>query len=276
MEVKLGQKSVYIYTVSKSFRPELPSVLMIHGAQNDHSVWIMQSRWLAHHGYNVLAVDLPAHGLSEGPICETVQEMAAWCGDLLDSLDIGAAAWLGHSMGSLIALEAAASRPAQSWANVLLGSAFPMRVSDALLDAAQHDEQKAFAMITRWSHSGVTHLPGTPGPGFSIYNQARRLMERQKPGVLFNDFKACNAYSRGLECAQVIKQPTLILSGALDLMTPPKAAKSLAETIIGADMRIIKKAGHQMMAEQPDSVRVAIARFLADAASRRVLPHAEG
>ena len=146
----------------------------------------------------------------------------------------------------------------------------------AALDAAQHDEQKAFAMITRWSHSGITHLPGTPGPGFSIYNQARRLMERQRPGVLFNDFKACNAYSRGLECAQSITQPTLILSGALDLMTPPKAAKNLAEAITGADMQIIEKAGHQMMAEQSDAVRLAIARFLADAGSRRVLLDTKG
>jgi pimeloyl-ACP methyl ester carboxylesterase len=225
----------------------------------------MQSRWLAHHGYNVLAVDLPAHGRSDGPICETIEAMAAWCGELLHTLGVSAAAWLGHSMGSLIALEAAACRPTQSWANILLGSAFPMRVSDALLDAAQHDEQKAFDMITRWSHSGITHLPGSPGPGFSIYNQGRRLLERQAQGVLFNDFRACNNYAQGLERAQSIRQPTLLLSAALDLMTPPKAAQSLARAIPGSQCEIVDRAGHQLMVEQPDAVRDAIAAFLAKA-----------
>lgn len=265
MEVSLHHHRVYVYTGGKAFRPDLPSVLMIHGAQNDHSVWIMQSRWLAHHGYNVLAVDLPAHGRSEGPICETIEAMAAWCGELLDALGVSAAAWLGHSMGSLIALEAAACKPTRSWANILLGSAFPMRVSDVLLSAAQHDEQKAFDMITRWSHSGISHHPGSPGPGFSIYNQGRRLMERQSPGVLFNDFKACNTYAQGLARAQSISQPTLLLSGALDLMTPPKAAQSLAKAISGSQCEVIDRAGHQLMVEQPDEVRGAIAGFLAKA-----------
>lgn len=262
MEVMLRNTKAYVYTGGRTFSAELPAVLMIHGAQNDHSVWIMQSRWLAHHGFNVVAVDLPGHGRSEGPLCSSIEAMAAWCVDLLEALGISSAAWIGHSMGSLIAIEAAAVNPGCSWANVLLGTAFPMRVSEVLLNAAASDESKAFDMICRWQHSGINHLPGTPGPGFSIYNQGRRLMERQAKGVLLNDFKACNDYTVGLERAKSISQPTLILAASRDLMTPPKATHGLAQAIANCRSISIQNAGHQLMAEQPDVVRKEIAGFL--------------
>lgn len=273
MEVKLHQKTAYVYTGGKAFRPELPAVLMIHGAQNDHSVWIMQSRWLAHHGFNVLAVDLPSHGRSDGPLCISIEAMAAWCTDLLAVLDIPSAAWVGHSMGSLVVIEAAAISPEQSWANVLLGTAFPMRVSEALLEAATTDEARAIRMICRWQHSGINHVPGSPGPGFSIYNQSLRLMERQTKGVLLNDFKACHDYAAGFDRARALIQPTLMVLASRDLMTPPKAAQSLAKEIAGCRLSFIENAGHQLMAEQPDAVRSAIADFLRTTRSR--LPQVE-
>jgi pimeloyl-ACP methyl ester carboxylesterase len=245
-----------------TLRSEPPALLFIHGAQNDHSVWIMQTRWMAHHGYTVLAPDLPGHGGSAGGPLQSIQALADWCIDLLDAIKINTVAWIGHSMGSLIALEAAARHSERSWANILLGSAFPMRVSDALLEAAENDEARAFDMITRWSHSGIHHHPGTPGPGFSIYNQARRLMERQARGVLAVDFGACHRYADGIERARRIVQPTLVVTAERDAMTPPKAARELLEAIPGATSCLIGSAGHQMMAEQPDAVRRALADFL--------------
>lgn len=262
MYLQLRGMQAFVYTGGKAFDPAQPSLLLVHGAQNDHSVWIMQTRWLAHHGYAVLAPDLPAHGQSAGAALESIADMADWCIDLLDALGVASAAWIGHSMGSLIALDAAARFGVRSWANVLLGSAYPMRVSEALLEAAAHDEPRAIDMITRWSHSGIHHHPGTPGPGFSVYNQARRLMERQPKGVLGTDFRACHHYTDGAERARAIVQPTLLLSAERDAMTPPKAARALREAIPGAVSSLIGSAGHQMMAEQPDAVRRAIADFL--------------
>ncbi|MFM7254151.1 MAG: alpha/beta fold hydrolase [Betaproteobacteria bacterium] len=245
-----------------TLHPVPPAVLFIHGAQNDHSVWIMQSRWMAHHGYAVLAPDLPGHGRSAGGPLPSIHALADWCVDLLDALKVTTAAWIGHSMGSLIALDAAARYRERSWANILLGSALPMRVSDALLEAAENNEARAFDMITRWSHSGIHHHPGTPGPGFSIYNQARRLMERQVRGVLAVDFGACHRYADGAERARAIVQPTLLVSADRDAMTPPKAASGLLAAIPGAKSCLIGSAGHQMMAEQPDAVRRALTDFL--------------
>jgi pimeloyl-ACP methyl ester carboxylesterase len=224
-------RATYAYTGGKDFDASKPCAIFIHGAQNDHSVWILQSRYLANHGYSVLALDLPGHGRSAGPPLTSVETMASWVLDLIAKLQIQRAALIGHSMGSLIALEAASQAPDSVWALGLLGTANPMKVSDALLKACQESEPQAFDLINRFSHSSLSHLPGSPGPGFSVYWQGRRLMERQAPKVLLNDFTACNNYLGGEAAASKVLCPSLILSGDKDAMTPPRAAQNLLTTL---------------------------------------------
>jgi pimeloyl-ACP methyl ester carboxylesterase len=184
---------------------------------------------------------------------------------------------VGHSMGSLIALEAAARRPEVIGTLALLGTAAPMRVSPALLAAARDDEARAFDLINRWSHSTINAPPGCPGPGFSIYNQNLRLMERQAKGVLFTDFAACNDYGGALGAAAKLTCPTLFISGQRDMMTPPGAAATLAEAVrtrlrsIGLqdpELVRIPDCGHAMMAEKPADLLMTLAGFL----SRHPLP----
>ena len=55
---------------------------------------------------SVLAVDLPGHGRSPGAMRATIEEWARWVASFLDAAGIGKANLVGHSMGSLIALEA--------------------------------------------------------------------------------------------------------------------------------------------------------------------------
>ena len=271
-------RRAYAYTGGRSFDPAAPVVVFVHGAQHDHSVWILQSRYLAHHGHSVLAVDLPGHGRSTGPALATVEAMADWLLALLAAAGVSKAALVGHSMGSLIALETAARAPQLVERLALLGVAIPMKVSDVLLNAARDNEPDAFAMINAWSHSSLTHRPGTPGPGFSIYWQNRRLMERQAPGVLFTDFNACNAYESGLAAADEVRCPVLVVSAARDMMTPPKAARELLEHLRQASARQTPEAGgapappprvvsiagsgHAMMAERPDRVLEALRDFV--------------
>jgi pimeloyl-ACP methyl ester carboxylesterase len=263
-------QAAYAYTGGKAFDANKPCVLFIHGAQNDHSVWILQSRYLAHHGYAVLAVDLPGHGRSVGPALSSVEAMASWVLALMASVNVKKATLIGHSMGSLIALQAAAQAPDQVSALGLLGTANPMKVSDALLNACRDSEPQAFDLINRFSHSTLNHIPGSPGPGFSVYWQGRRLMERQAPGVLLNDFHACNAYANGEAAAHAVRCPTLILSGQQDAMTPPRAANGLREVLaqqLGAQLthHVIADCGHAMMAEQPEITLQALKDFLNNA-----------
>lgn len=262
MWVNIQGQREYAYTGGKPFDASRPVVVFVHGAQQDHSCWILQSRYFAHHGFAVLAVDLPGHGRSSRGAMDTVEQMAAWLVQFLDAAGVGRATLVGHSLGSLIALEAAGTVTDRFERLVLLGSAFPMRVSDALLDAARSNEPAAFDMINMWSHSMLTHTPGTPGPGFSVFVQNRRLMERQKPGVLLKAFTACNAYTGGFDRAAQVRCPTLFVLGRNDVMTPIKAGRALAAKISGAQVIEIDRCGHSLMTERPDNVLAALKRFI--------------
>jgi pimeloyl-ACP methyl ester carboxylesterase len=257
-------KEAYAYTGGKPFDPALPAIVFIHGAQNDHSVWGLQSRYFAHHGFGVLAVDLPGHGRSAGPALESVEAMADWLLALLDAAGVQQAVLVGHSMGSLIALEASHRAPARVRALALLGTTFPMKVSDALLETARTDEQAAIDMVNIWSHSTIAHKPSSPAPGFWVLGGSRRLMQRmsqQNPAQLFyTDFAACNAYANGQAAAEAVSCPTLFVLGSKDMMTPARSAKLLTGAVKHG--RIVSvDAGHSMMSEQPDAVLDALYGF---------------
>ncbi len=266
MKFTLQGNEVYAYTGGRLFDASRPCVVFIHGAQHDHSVWILQSRYLAHHGFSVLALDLPGHGRSGGPPLVSVEAMAAWVLEVLRACNVANATLVGHSMGSLIALEAAANAPHSITRIALLATAYPMQVSKALLDAATHDEARAFDMINLWSHSsadgGFSHKPSSPAPGFNIVWGNRRLMQRQKPGVLLIDFTACNDYRNGTQAAAAVHCPTLAILGERDQMTPHKSGSELAGLIERHRICKIKGAGHALMAEAPDEVLDHLFAFL--------------
>jgi pimeloyl-ACP methyl ester carboxylesterase len=276
MKLDVAGREAYAYTGGRPFDATRPVVVFVHGAQHDHSVWILQSRYLAHHGWAVLAVDLPGHGRSAGPALKSVEEMASWVLALLDAAGARRACIVGHSMGSLIALEAAGQAPDRVDGVALVACAFPMKVSDALLTAARDDEPRAFEMINLWSHSGITHRPGNPGPGFSVFVENLRLMERQPPGVLLNDFSACNAYPAGEKRAAALACPALFILGERDMMTPPKAARALIAACGKAEVVIIPRCGHNSMSERPDAVLGALKRFLAPLLEQPREPAAAG
>lgn len=263
-------QTAFVYTGNKPVGGSEPAVVFIHGAQNDHSVWGLQSRYLAHHGYQVLAVDLPGHGASTGKPLTSIEAMADWIAQLLDQAKVSNATLVGHSMGSLIALSCSLRHPDKVKALALVGSAYPMKVSQQLLDAAANNEAEAIDMICNWSHSGLTFWPGNPG--FSVFMLSKRLMQRQRPGVLAIDFNACNAWDKGFEAASVCQKPTLLVSGANDMMTPPKAIRevytALVEVAKSSDLAppvhtVLPGCGHSIMAEQPAALLAELTPFLA-------------
>jgi pimeloyl-ACP methyl ester carboxylesterase len=255
----------YCYTGGKPLDPALPAVVFIHGAQNDHSVWALQTRYLAHHGFRVLAVDLPGHGRSKGPALPTVEAMAAWLLAVLDAAGVTKAVLAGHSMGSLIALEAACQAPERVAGLALLGTTYPMKVTDALLATARDDEPRAIDMVNIWSHSSIAHKPSAPAPGFYVMNGARRLMQRMSAinpdQLFFTDFSACNNYANGMAAAASVTCPTLFVFGMKDAMTPARSTKALTGAIAHGKV-VMVDAGHQMMAEAPDTVLDALLAFL--------------
>ncbi|HWW04978.1 alpha/beta hydrolase [Collimonas sp.] len=278
-QVRGVECDTYCYTGGKTFNAELPTAVFIHGGQNDHSVWILQTRYFAHHGFGVLAVDLPGHGRSQGPALATIEELSDWLSCLLDAAGVSKAILIGHSMGSLIALESA-GRTASSAGSAgstriagiaLVGTAYPMKVADALLDAANNAQQSAIDMVNIWSHSTISPKPSAPGPGFYVQGASQRLMQRiarqsdDKPTVFYTDFSACNSYANGEQASQAVTCPTLFLLGQRDIMTPAKAAAGLIAAIKHAKVVQIEASGHALMAEQPDAVLDHLFAFAAKA-----------
>jgi len=257
MRLTVDSHDVYCHTGGKAFDPALPVIMLLHGAQNDHSVWALQSRALAHRGYALLAPDLPGHGRSGGPPLASIEALAVWALAVLEAAGAPRALLAGHSMGALIALEAAHRAPHRASGLALLGATYPMKVADALLETARTAPQTAIEMVAAWSHAGWLPGPSTAGPGTSVANTARRLMQRMAArgaAQLFHtDFAACNAYANGEAAAASIACPALCVLGRKDVMTPPRSAALLTATL--AHCRVVTvDAGHALMAEAPDAV----------------------
>jgi len=264
-----GAKS-YCYTGGKPFDPTKPTVVFIHGVLNDHSVWILQTRYLAHHGWNVLAVDLPGHCRSEGEAPSTVEEAADFIGALLDAAGVQNAALVGHSWGSLIAMEAAARLKDRITHTVLVGTAFPMKVSQALIDASLNEPEKALTMVNVFSRSTLCAPPSALGPGTWVYGAGmalgrRVLRSNPKVNVFHRGFVACDRYQGGEAAMAGLTCPVLFLLGSQDQMTHPKAAQGLikAAQAAGQQVKVVAlPVGHHQMTETPDETLFAIRDFL--------------
>ncbi len=276
MYITLNQQKIYAYTGGKPFDAAKPTLVFIHGVLNDHSVWILQTRYFAHHGFNVLAIDLPGHGKSEGRCPTSVEEAADFILLLLKAAGVKEAALIGHSWGSLIALHAASIAPEQGLRIThlaLVGTAFPMKVSPALLDASLHSPMKAIEMVNTFSHSSLSPPPSALGPGTWLYGGSRALMRRVlasnlKENVFHIGFQACDRYEGAFEALnrlQSVIDPAqsaiLFIVGITDQMTTPKAAQTLIDKCPAAKV-VNVSGGHQMMTEAPEETLNALSDWL--------------
>ncbi|HUQ27590.1 MAG TPA: alpha/beta hydrolase [Usitatibacter sp.] len=251
----------YAYTGGKPFDASLPAIVFIHGAAFDHSVWQWQSRYFAHHGHSVLAVDLPGHGRSPGTPRATIEEYAEWVAALLDSAALPQAALVGHSMGSLIALETAMRHGPRVSKLALVGTAAPMPVSDAFIAAAREEPPIGLEMEAVWGHARLSQLGTSAVPGASLLGASRRLNARSKPGALHAALNACNAYRVDPRKMASLRMPVLVVAGRRDQMTQFKSGKTLAESIPGARFAALD-AGHSMMSEAARELLAELRGFL--------------
>jgi pimeloyl-ACP methyl ester carboxylesterase len=252
----------YAYTGGRPFDPRLPAVVFVHGAALDHSVWQWQSRYIAHHGFSALAVDLPGHGRSPGALRTSIEAMADWVAAFIEAACVERAHVVGHSMGSLVALETAIRHPARLARLALLGASAPMPVGEAFLAAAKDDSPAAFDMQTVWGHARHVALAASPIPGLAVAGAGRQLVARSGAGVQYADLAACSAWAPSAEAIRALAVPTLVVAGRRDQMTPWKAGQALAREIPGARF-VALDAGHAMMSEAPREVLAALRAHLA-------------
>ena len=263
MLLRVAGNDVYAYTGARRFDAALPTVVFVHGAANDHSVWALQSRYFAHHGCNVLAVDLPGHGRSGGAALASVEAIADWMPALLDAAGVSAAALVGHSLGSLAVLAAAARHPARVTQIALLGPAVPMPVGDVLLDAAQGERPRRLRADQRLVVQRGQAAGRQPGAGHVADRQrdaahgahaARACCTRISPPATRTPADST--------AAAAVRCPALLILGARDLMAPPKSAQALIAALPDKRVVTLPDCGHALMAEQPDAVLDALAAFL--------------
>src|SRR3984893_16107423 len=258
MQLSVNGTDIFVATGGREFDPSQPTIVLLHGAGFDHTSWALHSRWFAHHGYGVLAPDLPAHGRSIGAPLTTIADMADWTAALLDAAG-AAKAWLvGHSMGSLIALETAARHPTRVSALSLIATSATMTVGPDLLKAAEANDHSAVDMVSIWGLGFQAELGGSLAPGLWMHQGAQRVLEQCRAGVLFNDLFACNAYQNALAAAAQITVPTTFVLGERDMMTPAKAGKALAAALPNSRTVVLAGAGHMIMAERPDELLAAL------------------
>ena len=258
MKLSVNGHETFVATGGPAFDPALPAVVFLHGAGFDHTSWALHSRWFAHHGFAVLAPDFPGHGQSAGPALPSIAAMADWTAALLIAAGAKPARLIGHSMGSLVALETAARHPDRVGALRLIGTAATMTVGPDLLKAAEANDQAAIDMVSIWGLGFNAELGGSLAPGLWMHGSAQATLKRCAPGVLYNDLAACNAYQDALASAATIRVPTTLVLGEKDMMTPAKAGKALAAAISNARTVVVRGAGHMMMVERPDALLAAL------------------
>ena len=254
MQLKINGHTTYIATGNRSPDPEKETVLFLHGTGQDHSIWVLPTRYFARHGRNVLAVDLPGHGRSDGTPLKTIEEMADWAIEVLDAAGLSTAAIVGHSLGSLIAIAAAARHPDRVRAIALVGTTVPMPVSSFLLERAKENRHEAIEMLNFWGFSKSAQLGGNATPGNWMLGGGMRLMEKAGPGVIYTDLKACNEYVEGMEHAAQANCPALLILGERDMLTPVRSAMKVAQALPNAEKVVLAGSGHALLAEQPDPV----------------------
>jgi pimeloyl-ACP methyl ester carboxylesterase len=258
MRLIVDGSETFVGTGGRAFDPREPAIVFLHGAGMDHSVWALLARFFAHHGFSVLAPDLPGHGRSTGAPLASVAALAEWTAALIGAAGLTSTRLVGHSMGSLVALETAARHPAKVNALALLATAAPMRVSDDLLNAAKVDDHAAVDMIALWGEGFRATLGGSELPGAWMLGGSERLLERAKPGTIFADLAACNGYQDALAAAAKVTALSLVIQGSRDLMTPLKGGKAVAAAIPDCRLTVIEGAGHMLMSERPDEVLAAL------------------
>ena len=254
MQLEINGHEVYVATGNREPDPQKETVLFIHGTGQDHTIWVLPTRYFARHDRNVLAVDLPGHGRSGGDPLESIEAMADWAVQVLDAAGISSAAVVGHSLGSLVAIATAARHPQRVRVIALVGVTVPMPVSGFLLDNAKEDKHEAIEMLNYWGYSKSAQLGGNATPGNWMLGGGLRLMEKARPGVIHNDLNACNKYIEGMDHAASIECPALLILGERDMLTPVRSAMRVAEALPNAEKAILEGSGHALLAERPDPV----------------------
>jgi len=232
------------------------TIILLHGSGLSHIVWSLTEQYLSNQNYNVLAIDLPGHGNSEGNCLKSIEEISDWLEKVFKQLSISELTMIGHSQGCLESLEYSSRYSKRVKNLIFVGGSYRMPVNQDLIDLAVSGDDKAVQLMMKWSYENSKKFIGG-NPVEKIINSSRDIRE-----VLATDLIACNNYENGSEALKSINCPTLFIFGELDKMVNLEKGKKFAELIPNSKTHIIKDCGHMIMFEKAFEMREKITKFL--------------
>ena len=247
---------MFVSTGGMDFNKEKPSILLMHGSGLPHIVWSLHEQFYASQGFNILSVDLPGHGNSEGPSLKSIEEISDWVKSLMNVLDIKKIIIIGHSQGCLVGIDFASRYPNLINDLVLVAGSYKMSVNQDLIDYAEAGDEKAILLMMKWGYEGSKAFIGG-NPVKKIINSSREIRE-----VLAVDLNACKNYKRGKESLEKINCPTLCIFGDLDKMVPLEVGNKMASMIKNSEKKIINNCGHMIIFEEAFEMRKIVKEFL--------------
>ena len=247
---------MFVSTGGLEFDKEKPSILLMHGSGLTHIVWSLHEQFYASQGFNVLSVDLPGHGNSEGPALKSIEEISNWIKSLMEKINISKITIVGHSQGCLVGIDFASRYPNLLLSLVLVAGSYKMPVNQDLIDLAEAGDEKAVLLMMKWGYEGSKAFIGG-NPVKKIINSSREIRE-----ILSVDLNACNNYKTGKESLEKISCPTLCIFGDLDKMVPLKVGNNMSELIKNSKTEVIQNCGHMIIFEKAFEMRKLVKDFL--------------
>ena len=238
------------------FDKKKPSILLMHGSGLSHIVWSLHEQFYVSQGFNVLSVDIPGHGNSEGPSLKSIEEISDWIRSLMRTLDILKITIIGHSQGSLVGIDFASRYPDLISKLVLVAGSYKMPVNQDLIDLAEAGDEKAILLMMKWGYEGSKAFIGG-NPVKKIIKSSRDIIE-----ILAVDLNACNNYKNGEKSLEKINCSTLCIFGDLDKMVPVKAGTKMSERIKNSETKIISNCGYMIIFEKAFEMRKIVKDFL--------------
>jgi len=247
---------VFVSTGGMEIDKEKSTILLMHGSGLSHIVWSFHEQFYSTQGFNVLSVDLPGHGNSEGPSLQSIEEISDWIKSLMTKLNIEKIIIIGHSQGALVGIDFAARYPKLILSLVLVAGTYKMPVNQDLINYAEAGDEKAILLMMKWGYEGSKAFIGG-NPVKKIINSSREIRE-----ILAVDLNACNNYKDGKESLKKISCPTLCIFGDLDKMVPLEVGNKMASMINKSETKIINNCGHMIIFEKAFEMRKLVKEFL--------------
>jgi len=253
---EIDNKKFFVSDSGQGINKDKDTIVLLHGSGLSHIVWSLTEQYLSNQNYNILAIDLPGHGNSEGKSLKSIEEISDWLEKVFIKLNVSNITIIGHSQGCLEAIEYYSKYSERVEALVFIGGSYSMPVNQDLIDLAEDGDDQAVKLMMKWSYENSKKFIGG-NPVKKIIKSPRDIRE-----ILAIDLVACNNYKNGYEALKSINCPTLFIFGELDKMVNLEKGKKFAELIPNSKTYVIKDCGHMIMFEKAFEMREKISEFL--------------